>query len=157
MRVLWSMKKILVPVDLSSVTTQVARTACDLAKKSHAEVVLLHAVQPPPVIASDHYGIAAEQFSSLISSAEAIADRKLRQLARRCAKRVPKVKALRAGGPAVAVITRKARGLKPAYIVMGSHGHGAVYDLLMGSTTHGVLRQARCPVLVVPSRGKARR
>jgi len=30
---------------------------------------------------------------------------------------------------------------------MGTHGHGAIYDLLVGSTTHGVLEKAPCPVL----------
>jgi nucleotide-binding universal stress UspA family protein len=37
------------------------------------------------------------------------------------------------------------------YIVMGSHGHTAFYDLLVGSTTHGVLMRAKCPVVIVPS------
>jgi len=36
--------------------------------------------------------------------------------------------------------------------VMGSHGHGAVYNLLVGSVTAGVLKSAKCPVLVVPSK-----
>jgi nucleotide-binding universal stress UspA family protein len=35
--------------------------------------------------------------------------------------------------------------------VMGSHGHTALYDLLVGSTTHGVLMRAQCPVVIVPS------
>lgn len=37
-------------------------------------------------------------------------------------------------------------------IVLGSHGHGALYDLLVGSVAEGVLRRAPCPVVVVPSR-----
>ncbi|MEO8353471.1 MAG: universal stress protein, partial [Chthoniobacteraceae bacterium] len=37
-------------------------------------------------------------------------------------------------------------------IVMGSHGHGSFYELLVGSVTSGVLRDARCPVLVVPAK-----
>jgi len=36
-------------------------------------------------------------------------------------------------------------------IVMGSHGHGAVYNLLVGSVTSGVLKSSKRPVLVVPS------
>ncbi|MBI4621943.1 MAG: universal stress protein [Verrucomicrobia bacterium] len=36
------------------------------------------------------------------------------------------------------------------FIVMGSHGHTALYDLVVGSTTHGVLRRATCPVVIVP-------
>jgi nucleotide-binding universal stress UspA family protein len=53
-------------------------------------------------------------------------------------------------GQAVSVILARAAALKADYIVLGSHGHGAVFDLLVGSTTQGVLRKAPCPVLVVP-------
>jgi nucleotide-binding universal stress UspA family protein len=35
--------------------------------------------------------------------------------------------------------------------VMGSHGHGSVYNLLVGSVTEGVLKAARRPVLLVPA------
>ena len=35
-------------------------------------------------------------------------------------------------------------------IVLGSHGHTAAYDLLIGSTTQTVLRRSPRPVLVVP-------
>ena len=55
-------------------------------------------------------------------------------------------------------ILAKARSARAAYIVMGSHGHGAIYDLLVGSTTHGVLMNAPCPVLVVPpEKGRVQR
>jgi Zn-dependent M28 family amino/carboxypeptidase len=37
------------------------------------------------------------------------------------------------------------------FIVMGSHGHTAFYDLLVGSTTHGVLMRSKCPVVIVPA------
>ena len=36
-------------------------------------------------------------------------------------------------------------------IVMGSHGKGALERLVFGSTVRGVIRAARCPVLVVPA------
>jgi len=35
-------------------------------------------------------------------------------------------------------------------LVVGSHGHGAVYDLLVGSICNGLLKRAAIPVLVVP-------
>ncbi len=34
-------------------------------------------------------------------------------------------------------------------IVMGRHGHGAMYHLLVGSATEGVLKHATRPVLLV--------
>lgn len=35
-------------------------------------------------------------------------------------------------------------------IVVGSHGHGAVHDKLVGSTSERVIHHAPCPVVVVP-------
>jgi nucleotide-binding universal stress UspA family protein len=35
-------------------------------------------------------------------------------------------------------------------IVMGTHGHGAMYNLLVGSATKGVLKHSTRPVLLVP-------
>ncbi len=49
-------------------------------------------------------------------------------------------------GAAVSGILETADRLKADYIVMGSHGHTALYDLLVGSTTHACLNvpPARC-------------
>jgi nucleotide-binding universal stress UspA family protein len=48
-------------------------------------------------------------------------------------------------------ILRIANATKADLIVMGRHGHGAVYNLLVGSVTHGVLKLADRPVLLVPT------
>ena len=49
-------------------------------------------------------------------------------------------------------ILQEAKKLDASLIVMGSHGHGALYHLLVGSVTEGVLKGTACPVLVVPAR-----
>ena len=36
-------------------------------------------------------------------------------------------------------------------IVMGKHGHSAMYNLLVGSATKGVLKRSTRPVLLVPA------
>jgi len=36
-------------------------------------------------------------------------------------------------------------------IVMGSHGHGALFHLLVGSVSEGVVRRSECPVVIVPT------
>ena len=36
-------------------------------------------------------------------------------------------------------------------IVVGSHGHGAMYKLLMGSITKEILRKSPYPVLMIPT------
>ena len=35
-------------------------------------------------------------------------------------------------------------------LVLGSHGHGAFHDALIGSTSQHVIRHASCPVVVLP-------
>jgi nucleotide-binding universal stress UspA family protein len=57
-------------------------------------------------------------------------------------------------GSPIPLIVEQATRVEADYIVMGSHGHTALYDLFVGSTTHGVLLRAACPVLIVPIRQK---
>jgi len=57
-------------------------------------------------------------------------------------------------GPTVGTILEVGKTRNVDLIVMGSHGHGAVYNLLVGSVTEGVMKGAQCPVLVVPSEAK---
>ena len=37
----------------------------------------------------------------------------------------------------------------PAVVVLGVHGRGAVDRLVFGSTTHHIIREARCAVLTL--------
>lgn len=144
------MKTILVPLDLSAAAVQVCDAACDLAKLIGARPILLHIVTSPPVILSDVYAFDARQLTELGAAAEKNATRKLRALSRHCAKRGVRVTTVQRSGVPVTAILAKARSTRARYIVMGSHGHGAMYDLLVGSTTHGVLKSAPCPVIIVP-------
>ena len=49
-------------------------------------------------------------------------------------------------------ILETARCVSADLIVMGSHGHGSVYNLLIGSVTEGVLKGSDRPLLLVPAR-----
>ncbi len=57
-------------------------------------------------------------------------------------------------GTVVEEILKTAREIAADFIVMGSHGHGSVYNLLVGSVTEGVLKAGGRPVLLVPAPGK---
>lgn len=142
------MKTLLVPVDLSSAGTAVCAAACDLAKAVDGRLILLHVVKPPPLVMSEVYAVTPADAQDMLAMANVAADKSLKALAARCAKRGLDVRTVREVGPPVDAILHHAK--KADYVVMGSHGHGAMYDLLVGSTTHGVLRKARCPVIVVP-------
>jgi nucleotide-binding universal stress UspA family protein len=149
------MKTILVPVDFSAVTTQVARTACEMARLTGSRLVLLHVIAE--VTAFETYGLGSEIISETARVREKIRARDLAALAKRCRRSVKVVRTVQQTGKVVPVILEQARKLKAAYIILGSHGHGAVYDLVAGSVAQGVLRRAPCPVFVVPVRPGSRR
>ena len=48
-------------------------------------------------------------------------------------------------------ILNQADAIDASLIVMGRHGHSAMYNLLAGSTTKAVLKHSTRPVLLVPS------
>lgn len=52
-------------------------------------------------------------------------------------------------GPASAAIARYAREMKADLIVMGTHGHSPLANIVMGSTVTGVLAQCHVPVMLV--------
>ena len=143
------MKTILVPVDLSAATPRVCAAACDLAELIGGQIVLLHVVPPPPVMMNDYYAFDTGHLAQAMIAVEKSATLKLRALARRFAKRCP-VQTVQVTGDPTGTIVARARAARAVSIVLGSHGHGAMFDLRVGSTASGVLRKARCPVLVVP-------
>jgi len=144
------MKTILAPIDFSSSTELVVAAALELAQATSGRIVLLHVIQPP-ILTSD-YGFTMENFEDVILWSEKHAVKRLAELSERAKKAVAsEVIAEQTNGSAAGEILRAAARHQAHYIVMGSHGHTALYDLLVGSTTHSVLRKTHCPVVIVPS------
>ncbi len=143
------MKTILAPVDFSAVTLRVVEQAGELAKAFAGTVELFHAIAPPINVVT--YDMPVDAFTKEIEFAQEQAERKLGELRRGLEAKGLSCTTKFTQGHAVAVILEEARRLPAAMIVMGAHGHGALYELLAGSTTHGVLHRAPCPVVILPS------
>jgi len=47
--------------------------------------------------------------------------------------------------------------LNAELLVLGSHGHGAIHETLVGSTSQHVIRRAVCPVVILPDPRHAER
>jgi nucleotide-binding universal stress UspA family protein len=143
------MKKILAPIDFSPATAHVLEAATSLATDLDAEIILFHSVQPPAV--TSDYGLAMENVQEIVSLTQKAAQRQLEHSLRALSARGIKAHSESSTGSAVNAIVGKATEIDAAYIIMGSHGHTALYDLLVGSTTHGVLKNSPCPVVIVPA------
>src|SRR5687767_5793866 len=143
------MKTVLAAIDFSPISDAVLRVATDLARAIHGRVFLLNVVQPPS-IATDLAPLVGEvlQFTAEI---ERDSRRHLHQIQKRFAARNVTTDTICLQGFPVTQIIAHAKKLEAGYIVLGSHGHTAFYDLVAGSTASGVLKRATCPVVVVPA------
>lgn len=142
------MKTILAPIDFSGVSDAVVNEAATLARALNGRVVLLTVIQPP--IITSEYAPMMENLAEITAAGEKAAAKKLADIEQRLQKDMVPAETIQVNGAPVAHIVEQAAKLAADYIVMGSHGHTAVYDLLVGSTTHGVLMRAKCPLVIVP-------
>jgi len=143
------MKTILAPVDFSGATDAVVGEAIALARALDGRVVLLTVIQPPAI--TNEYSALMDNLAEIVAAGEKNAARRLAELeAGLQAERIP-VETVQINGAPIRTIADQARKVGADYIVMGSHGHTALYDLLVGSTTHGVLMRASCPVVITPA------
>lgn len=145
------MKTVLVAVDLSGATPQVCRAAEALAHANSARLLIAHVVPPVPYMMS-YYDIGLRESTLLMRSTRKRAATKLQALLHWCQKRHPDTKVAQRYGPAVPGLLRLIAEAKPDYVVIGSHGHTATFELLVGSVAHGVLRKCPVPILLVPIR-----
>jgi nucleotide-binding universal stress UspA family protein len=143
------MKTILAPIDFSSASEAVIAQASALARAVQGRLVFLSVVQPP-LITSD-YGPLIDNIAEIVAAAERSATERLEKIRARVMAEVATVETDLAGGPPIQAIIEAAARYSADFIVMGSHGHTALYDLVIGSTTHGVLKRAKCPVLIIPA------
>ena len=146
------MKNLLVPVDFSDVTDRVVASAEQMARAFGAKVWLMHCVGEYPAFA------AMGEIPAFLPTPETALPetypdqyRKLAELTSGLRGRGVDVESLFVGGMAVEQIQSVADQHQIDLIIMGSHGHGAWYELLVGTVTEGVLHRIGRPVLVVPS------
>jgi nucleotide-binding universal stress UspA family protein len=142
------MKTILVPVDFSPISEAVVKQAGEQARASGARVVLFSAIRP--VLPLSEYSPLLEGMAEVTASGERAASRHLSDLQKLLRPFGIASECVQLVGDPVDLIVDEARRVRADLIVMGSHGRSAIYDLLVGSTTHGVLKRARCPVIVIP-------
>jgi len=143
------MKTILVPVDFSDVTGKVVDTAAALAGAFGSRVILVHVTEPEPepqFVGYDPGPLSVRVPVAVDTHAE---QRRLEALKQKFG--TADLLALQVQGSVPDEILRLAREHAATLIVIGSHGHGALYHLLVGSVTTAILKDAPCPVLIVPS------
>ena len=148
------MKKILVPTDFSKNATIATNVAADIARKSGADLVLLHVIEE---MSGASFNVEGEVASMKDDSEDRLFNYRLIDRARKQLERtvldpsLRDVKAdgeLRVGNPFHAMRTMIDQK-KFDLVVMGTSGQTKIEEMLIGTNTEKIVRLARIPVLTV--------
>ena len=152
------MNKLLVPVDFSDAQGRLIAAAEAEAKLRGASLFLLHVIEPAAEVAGFETDpeMMRLRVAQDLEAEQRIEGERLKELAKQIESRGFKCEsAVRFGLPADEILSA-ASEQGAALLVMGSHGHGALYHLFTGSVVTGVLKRTTCPVIVIPLRDKAK-
>ncbi len=138
----------LVPVDFSNATESVVAFLETLADKKRDKIWLVHAAEPNPAFVGFEAGpdVVREQVAGEFKREHS----EIQALSKSFRDKGYDCKGLLVQGQTVKTILDSAKKAKADMIVMGSHGHSAAYQILVGSVSEGVLHKSTVPVVFVP-------
>ncbi len=146
------MKTIIAAVDFSNATTGVVELAIGLAKSFGAKLELFHAVEPEPGYSA--YGFTPDEFPAMTVfqlEAKRRAIAKLEELLATVQVELPSATSHLVEGSPLHTLLDYVKDGGADFIVIGSHGHGVIASLLLGSVAEDMVRKATVPTLVVPA------
>jgi universal stress protein A len=135
-------KRVLFATDFDEVGLFAAKKAKKIAEENHADLILVHVIEPIPAYAYPGFAGFAEVEVSIREQAE----KELHALAKRL--NVDEAHCFLEFGSVKNEILRIAEEQKIDLLVTGSHGkHGLA--LLLGSTANAILHGTQCDMLIV--------
>lgn len=130
-------EKVVLATDFSLSAAHAFTFMVELLPGAVKHVTLLHAIDP---------ALSGEK----LRRAEEGAEFHLKNLQAMCAqKKIPSSVSIRVDTPVHAVLD-EIRERRSTGIIVGTRGRNAVQEMLMGSVSMTLMRQASCPVLIVP-------
>jgi nucleotide-binding universal stress UspA family protein len=141
---------ILVAVDLSEASDQVIEAARGVADLTGASIYVLHVIETDA--STIGYDSVPETAQARIAIDFPLEHKRVSVLVEKLQNEGLDASPWLVCGVAVATTLIEAERLGAGLIVLGTHGHGAVYDALIGSFPAGIIRKSKLPTLVVPVR-----
>ena len=138
-------RKILIAVDSEPIAVRAVDIGAELANALRAEIALINVVESALGYPADTGGVPPGEILAL---AKQDAKKLISNLRRHLSAETIVMELVPVGSPATEIV-RAANDWSADMIVLGSHGRKGVHRALLGSVAEAVMRQARCPVLVI--------
>lgn len=154
-------KKVLIAVDYNPTAQKVAEVGYALATAMNAKVTLLHVISELIYYSSTEYDpimgftgfrevgpIELDNLGALKIASLNYLDKSKQHLGDTT------IQTLVEEGDIAESILKTAKAIHADFIVLGSHSHKWLKNILMGSVTEEVLRRASKPLIIVPTKKK---
>lgn len=140
------MKRILVPTDFSEISQNALKTAAQIAKKSNAEIIILHVLELPHQMTDAIIGgVSIPETMLFIKRANELLDKISLQPH---LDEIPVTEIVKMD-KAVQGILQISKDYDIDLIVMGTHGSSGIQESLIGSVTEKVILKSEIPILVI--------
>lgn len=141
-------ERILFPTDFTSASENAAAVALRLARQNKARLYVLHVVDTGREATGFYLPhLSYEKLDrEMVDAAREMVD----DFSSRVFKGYRNIEKHVLKGEPYKEIVKVIKGMKTDLVVMGTFGKARIDRLFFGSTTERVMRQALCPVLVIP-------
>lgn len=144
------MKNILCPVNYSNHAEKIINEAATFARAFGSKLWIIHVAAPDPDFVGHETGPQYQR--DWIASKLREEHRYIQDEANRLEKEGLQVTPLLLQGATVETILHEIDKLNIDLVVMGSHGHGTFYSILVESVSKEVIKKVKCPVVIIPIR-----
>lgn len=149
--------KVLIALDYNTTAQKVADAGYVLAKSMNADVTLLHVMSDPVYFAPVENSLITGLKDSLgVDPLAFDADNRLKEVSQHFLDTIKlhigdkSIETVLVEGDFADTILMKAKGLGTDILVMGSHSHRWLENIVMGSVTAKVLRLTSIPLFIIP-------
>ncbi len=148
-------RKILVPTDFSDDSAQAFRMALSIAATYQARIFLLHVISNTLQRSLSDYCLDQSIVDRVMNESVVFSNEKLREAIDKCQEKgnIKILPDVRKGQPYEEIL-KEASERKIDLIVIASHGETGLKKYFIGSVTEKVMKEAKCPVLLVRSQEK---
>jgi len=141
-------RRVLHATDFSSASGAAFKWAVDMAKANHAQLLLVHVMDPAPLVGYGEY-VPPQAYEEIAAYARAAGQKRLDALVVKAKRAGVRCKTLLLEGVAHERIVKAARSKRADLIVVGTRGGGGIAKFFLGSVASRVVATAAYPVLTV--------
>jgi nucleotide-binding universal stress UspA family protein len=138
-----------VPLDGSPLAETALPWAETLAVRCGAPLVLLRVIEPFPLFFADPTSMGGVNYQAVLDSLQEATISYLNQVAVTLKGKTLNVRVAAPTGPPAEKIAGYTHDHPGSLVVMATHGHGGLVDVMVGSVTRGVVQHGNTPSLVV--------